>query len=69
VNFFVKTTKNVNETLEYLIRITNKLVKKYEGNKIENPISFQEYCTNNSKSKELTIKEIFAKQLMAVFIT
>jgi len=70
-NIIVKRTININESLSYLKQMTNYLIRKYKNKSIdmneERLITFEQFNNNNSKTKNLNITHIFAKQLIRLY--
>ena len=67
-NFFVKQTKNEQETIDYLKSVQNIYQEKLKTNKIGSFIvcGFKEFSLLNSKTFQLTVRDLFCKQLFQI---
>ncbi len=66
--FVVRQTDNMEQTLDYLELLTLQLRHSYAKNasRLSTAPTMQQFAVRSSKSKNLTVNDIFAKQLLQV---
>lgn len=69
-NFNTHQTKNLTETAIFLQRTTRMLTKKYISDKNtfkrSDFITYSKYYSNNLKTGDITVQDVFAKQLLQI---
>lgn len=65
-NFIIQNTNNEEETVQYLYNLTNVIIdiSKSDVQKIITKQEYEEFNSNMSKSKNLSVRDIFAKQMI-----
>lgn len=68
-NFFIQRTRTEEETIQYLINLTHHFEQNnlnYRQNAILSPFTYEAFSNSTSKSKNLTLKDLFVKQLLQI---
>lgn len=69
-NYYIHNTRNLEDTFNQLVNITHQVARLYRKS-LQNPsikictnYTLEQFNTLNDKSKNLTVKDVFGKQLM-----
>ncbi|CAG8552039.1 18251_t:CDS:2 [Gigaspora rosea] len=69
--YFLKRTATIDQSIDYLVRMTRMLKEMYENLATLHPhhtylVTYSSYSDLNSKSKPLTLKDTFVRMLMTI---